>query len=369
METKNATHLKEPLPSMAELNKILAPYQKANVRKALIQLANTLIPYFLMWYLMYLSLQISYALTLALSVIAAGFLVRIFIIFHDCGHNSFFPSKKWNKILGFWMGVLTLTASEHWWHSHAIHHATSGNLEKRGHGDVTTLTLEEYIQARWPTQLGYRFFRNPLVMFGLGPIFMFVIMHRLPLPNYNKRTTMNVLWANLAIVALAAAVSLLIGFKAFVMIQLPIIWIGGAFGIWLFYIQHQFEDTYWEHDDEWNYVASALLGASFYRLPGILQWFSGNIGYHHIHHLSPRVPNYNLDKAHDNSPLIQKWARKIDLMGSWRHVRNKVWNDTIRRMVGYPKAAVENAGAVPVTGLKSDHPEKEFAERSHSPGD
>lgn len=344
----------EPLPSMAELNRILAPYQKASMRKSLWQLANTLIPYFGLWYLMYLSLEVSYALTLGLSVLAGLFLVRIFIFFHDCGHNSFFPSKKWNKRIGFWLGVLTFTAGEHWWHSHAIHHATSGNLDKRGVGDVTTLTLEEYLEAKWSKQLGYRFFRNPLVMFGLGPIFMFVIMHRIPIPVYGKKETQSVWLANLAIVLLAAGLSLLMGFKAYVMIQLPIIWIGGAVGIWLFYVQHQFEETYWERDPEWNYVASALLGASFYKLPGVMQWFSGNIGYHHIHHLSPRIPNYQLDKAHDNSPLIQKWARKIDLGNSFRTVRLKVWDEPIRKMTGLPsrikKAKVQAAKRAPQSG-------------------
>ena len=326
--------LAEPLPSMKELNQELAPYQKASVRHSMIQLANTLIPYIILWVLMVYSLKVSYLLTLALAVIAAGFLVRVFIFFHDCGHNSFLPSKTWNKRLGFWLGVLVFTASEHWWHSHALHHATSGNLDKRGHGDVATLTFDEFVEARWEKQLGYRFFRHPLTMFGLGPIFMFLIMHRLPIPHYGRKETLNVLYANLAVLALGAAISAVIGWQAYLLIQIPVIWMAGGFGIWLFYVQHQFEETYWERDEEWNYVASALLGASFYRLPKVLQWFSGNIGYHHIHHLSPRIPNYQLDKAHENSPLIQKWARKIDLFEGLRTVRLKVWNEPIRRMTG-----------------------------------
>ncbi len=323
---------------MAELNKILAPYQKADTRHSILQLVNTVIPYFVLWYLMIRSLSISYALTLALSVVAALFLIRIFIFFHDCGHNSFFPSKDINKRVGFWLGVLVFTPGEQWWHSHALHHATSGNLDKRGFGDVTTLTLEEYLEAKWTSRLGYKFFRNPLVMFGLGPLYMFLIFHRLPTPRYGKKETMSVIWANLAILAIATVMSLLIGLKAYVMIQLPVLWMAGAFGIWLFYIQHQFEETYWERDPEWNYVASALLGASFYKLPGILQWFSGNIGYHHIHHLSPRIPNYRLDLAHENSPLIQKWARRIEFGQGYKAFRLKVWDEPIRRLRGYPKA-------------------------------
>ncbi len=326
----------EPLPSMSELNKVLKPYQKSDTWHSLLQLANTLIPYFALWYAMIRSLQISYALTLALAVIAALFLVRVFIFFHDCGHNSFFPSTKANKRVGFWLGVLTFTPGEHWWHSHAIHHATSGNLDKRGNGDVATLTQEEYLEAKWPKRFGYAFFRNPLVMFGLGPIFMFLLMQRLPLPNYGKRQTMSVVWTNLAILAIAITMSLFIGLKAYLMIQIPVVWIAGMVGIWLFYIQHQFEETYWERDEEWNFVASALLGASFYKLPGILQWFSGNIGYHHIHHLSPRIPNYKLGQAHEQSPLLQRWARKINFAESWRAIGLKVWDEPIRRMRGFP---------------------------------
>jgi omega-6 fatty acid desaturase (delta-12 desaturase) len=324
---------------MGELNRILAPYQRADTRRSVAQLANTLIPYFGLWYLMVRSLEVSYWLTLALSVIAALFLVRVFIFFHDCGHNSFFPSKKLNKIAGFWLGVLVFTPGEQWWHSHAIHHASSGNLDKRGTGDVATMTLEEYLEAEWVGRLGYRAFRNPLVMFGLGPVYMFLLLHRFAKPYYGKKETMSVVWANLALIGIAGIMSLLIGWQAYLMIQIPVMWMAGAFGIWLFYVQHQFEETYWERDPEWNYVASALLGASFYKLPGLLQWFSGNIGYHHIHHLSPRVPNYFLDQAHENSPLIQKWARRIDFGAGWRTARMKVWDEPIRRLRGFPARA------------------------------
>lgn len=330
---------------MAELNRILAPYQKSDTRRSILQLANTLIPYFALWALMVWSLSVSYWLTLAISVVAGLFLVRIFIFFHDCGHNSFFPSTRVNRIVGFWLGVLVFTPGEQWWHSHAIHHKTSGNLDKRGYGDVTTLTLEEYIEKEWASRLGYRLFRNPLVMFGLGPIYMFLIMHRLTVPKYGKKQTMSVVWTNLALLAVAAAWSLAIGWEAYLLIQLPVIWIGGAMGIWMFYLQHQFEETYWERDPEWNYVASALLGASFYRLPKLFAWFTGNIGFHHIHHLSPRIPNYYLDKAHENSTLIQKWARQIDFGEEWNVVRMKVWDEPLRKMRGFPKAEAAVAEA------------------------
>ena len=336
----------ERLPKMAALNKLLAPYQKSDTRHSLWQLANTLIPYFLIWYLMWLSLRVSYALTLALAVLAAGFLVRVFIFFHDCGHNSFLPSTRWNKRVGFWLGVLVFTPGEQWWHSHAIHHATSGNLDKRGVGDVTTLTVDEYHENRWYGRLGYRLFRHPLVMFLLGPIYMFLLMHRLPLPRYGKKETASVIWTNLAILAMAVILSLLMGFKAYVMIQLPIIWIGGAAGIWLFYVQHQFEDSYWEREGQWDYVASALLGASYYQLPRLLQWFSGSIGFHHIHHLSPRIPNYSLEPAHENIPEIKKWARIIRFGESLQTVRLKLWDVPGKKMVGFiqrPASAVQPA--------------------------
>ena len=329
---------------MRELNTVLAPYQKSDTRHSIVQLANTLVPYFALWVLMALSLQVSYALTLALAVVAALFLVRVFIFFHDCGHNSFFPSKKMNKIVGFLLGVLVFTPGEHWWHSHAIHHATSGNLDKRGTGDVNTLTLEEYLEAKWSGRFGYRLFRNPIIMFGLGPVYMFLIMHRFATPRYGKKQTMSVVWTNLALLAVGAAWSLVIGWQGYLMIQVPVMWIAGALGIWLFYVQHQFEETYWERDEEWNYVASALLGASFYKLPGLLQWFSGNIGYHHIHHLSPRIPNYYLDKAHENSPLIKKWARKIDFGQGWRTARLKVWDEPLRRMTGFAARRKDEQG-------------------------
>lgn len=327
----------EPLPTMADLNQILAPYQKSDIRKSVWQLVNTLIPYFVLWYFMIRSLEISFWLTLALVILAALFLVRIFIFFHDCGHNSFFPDKETNKRVGFWLGVLTFTPGEHWWHSHAIHHATSGNLDKRGTGDVETLTLEEFYKAPWVKRLGYQFFRNPLVMFGLGPIFMFLIMHRLPVPKYGKKETMSVVWANLAILVMVTGMSLLIGLKNYLILQLLVIWIGGGIGIWMFYVQHQYEEVYWARNKDWSYVASALLGASYYRLPKLMQWFTGNIGFHHIHHLSPRIPNYNLEKAHTNSPLIQKWAREIDIGESLWTPRLKVWDEANRQMTGFTK--------------------------------
>ncbi len=327
----------EALPTMKDLKPLLAPYQKANSSKAVWQLVGTLVPYIALWYLMYLSLQVSYWLTLVLAVPAAGLMVRLFIFFHDCGHNSFLPSTKANRRLGFWLGVLVFTPGEQWWHSHAIHHATSGNLDKRGVGDVETLTVEEYQNRSLVARIGYRLFRFPFIMFGLGPLYMFVISHRFPLPAYSKKETLSVVYTNLALAVMAAGLSFLFGgFWNYVLIQLPILWLAGMAGIWLFYVQHQFEGAYWARDAEWNYVASALLGASYYKLPKILQWFSGNIGFHHIHHLSPSIPNYSLEAAHENNPLVKKWTRVIPFGKGLRSLRLALINEKDgKQMVGF----------------------------------
>ncbi|GAP15557.1 fatty acid desaturase [Longilinea arvoryzae] len=310
------------LPTMKELAPLLAPYQRADTRKAVWQLVNTLVPFYALMYAMYRSLEFSYWLTLGLAIPTAGLLVRLFIFFHDCGHNSFLPSRQANKIVGFLLGVLVWTPSEHWWHAHAIHHATSGNLDKRGIGDVTTLTVKEYRALPLIQRIGYRLFRFPLIMFGLGPVFTFFILHRFPIPRFGRKENMNVLWADLAIVAVGAVSSLLLGgFWNYARIFLPVLWIAGMGGIWMFYIQHQFAGAYWARDDQWNYVASALLGASYYKLPRVLQWLSGNIGFHQVHHLSPRIPNYNLEACYRENPLIQKYSQVIRFRDGFQTVR------------------------------------------------
>ncbi len=298
--------LQAKLPSIQELKTILEPYSRAESKTALSQLVVTLLCYVAGWVAMVYSLQVGYWLTLLLALPTAGFLVRIFIFFHDCGHNSFFPSQKLNQRIGFWLGALVFTPSDQWWRSHTIHHATAGNLDKRGVGDVTTLTVNEYFQLSPMKRLGYRLFRNPFVMFVLGPIWMFLIQHRLPLPYYGKKETMSVVWANVFMVAMAAGISALIGFQNYLLIQLPVIWIAGAAGIWLFFVQHQFETVYWAPKAEWDFVESALKGASYYDLPKALNWFSGNIGFHHIHHLNPRVPNYYLGQAYESAEIFQQ---------------------------------------------------------------
>lgn len=325
------------VPSMKELKTRLDPYSRADTAIALRQLIVTLLLYAAGWTAMYFSLRVGYWLTLLLALPTAGFLVRIFIFFHDCGHNSFLPSTQWNRRLGFWLGVLVFTPGEQWWRSHAIHHATSGNLDKRGIGDVTTLTVEEYNALKPLGRLGYRLFRNPLIMFGLGPVWMFILSHRWPSPRHGKKETLSVIWANLAILVMATGLSLLMGFKNYVLIQLPVIWIAGAAGIWLFYIQHQFENVYWARAKQWNYAASAFKGASYYRLPRVLQWFSGNIGFHHIHHLSPLVPNYALEKAYHSDAMMRQ-SPTLDIRQSLGCVRLALYDEARACMVGFRQA-------------------------------
>jgi len=310
------------LPTMKELNPLLAPFQTPAWKPAIQQMLNTLLPYLAMLALMYFSLRVSYALTLLLAIPTAGLLTRTFILFHDAGHNSFTPSLRANKIIAFLLGIMVLTPSEQWSKSHAIHHATSGNLDKRGVGDVTTLTVEEYRSKHWVERVAYQLFRFPFIMFGLGPLWMFVIHHRFAAPRYSKKETNSVIWTNIGLVFYAAALSLLFGgFGNFVLIQLPVLWLGGMFGIWMFYVQHQFEGVYWSRSDEWDYVASAMKGASFYRLPAVLNWFTGNIGYHHIHHLSPRIPNYRLAECHASNPIFHQEVKELGMFDAVRMVK------------------------------------------------
>jgi len=323
-----------PQPADLPWQEAVAKYQNPDVRASLWQIATSVIPYIVLWFLMYLSLEYSYLITLALSVLAGGFLVRIFIIFHDCGHGSFFKSQKLNHMVGSVCGVMTFTPYFEWRHAHAIHHATAGDLDRRGTGDVLTLTVKEYQQMPGWKRLGYRLYRNPLVMFILGPMFVFLVVHRFPSRNSKKRERTSVYWTNLAILAYIVPLVALIGFERYILIQLPIALLTGTAGVWMFYVQHQFEGTYWEKHVQWDYVTAALKGSSYYKLPKILQWFTGNIGLHHIHHLSPRIPNYNLQACHDANPLFQQ-VPTVTLGPSFKSVFFKLWDEEQRQLVGF----------------------------------
>jgi omega-6 fatty acid desaturase (delta-12 desaturase) len=324
----------EPRPDRAAWKDIVARYQKSEAWPGVWQMLNTLVPYAALWYLMHLSLRVSWWLTLPLALLAAGFLVRVFIIFHDCGHGSFFASRRANHILGFITGVLTFTPYYHWRWEHALHHASSGDLDRRGTGDVWTLTVEEYLEAsRWK-RFAYRLARNPVVLFGLAPLFLFLIKMRIPAAKAPRRERHSVAWTNLAIVGVAAGMSWLFGLGAYALLQLLVVTVAGTAGLWLFYVQHQFEGVYWERGPDWDYATAALKGSSFYKLPKVLQWFSGNIGFHHIHHLSPRIPNYHLEKCHRAEPLFQT-VKPVTLCSSLKSLSFRLWDEQRQRLVGY----------------------------------
>jgi len=312
----------------------VAHFQKPALRRALWQTTNSVGSYCLLWFLIYWSLDLSLWLTLALTILAGGFLVRIFIIFHDCGHGSFFASRRANHILGFITGVLTFTPYHHWRWEHSLHHATSSDLDKRGVGDIWTMTVQEYLEStRWK-RFAYRLARNPVVLLLIAPLFLFLIRERFSSPKAGKRARHSVYWTNLAILLMAGGLSSIFGIKAYLCIQLTIIAVSGGAGVWLFYVQHQFEGVYWERGDDWDFATAALYGSSFYRLPKVLQWFSGNIGFHHIHHLSSRIPNYNLESCHQADPLFQS-VKPITFWGSLRSFTFRLWDEEHRQLVGF----------------------------------
>ena len=325
----------QPLPpKIPDWKPIVVRYQQPSLSRALWQVINTLAPYAVLWYLMYLSLAVSWWLTLPLAVLAGGFLVRVFVIFHDCGHQSFFKSSTANHVLGTITGILTFTPYFHWRWEHAIHHASAGDLDRRGTGDVWTLTVQEYLAAsRWK-RFAYRLARNPAVLFVLAPLFLFLILQRIPSPKAPARERCSVYGTNLALGMVAAGLICLFGLKAWLIIQLTTVMTAGSAGVWLFYVQHQFEGVYWERGDEWDYTTAALRGSSFYKLPRVLQWFSGNIGFHHIHHLSPRIPNYHLEKCHQAEPLFQT-VKPVTLFSSFKSFTFRLWDEQQRKLVSF----------------------------------
>ena len=313
---------------------IVARYQNASSTRANWQVVNTCVPYAVVWYAMYRSISISYWITLPLALLAGGLLARIFIIFLDCGHGSFYTSRAANRTLGFITGMLTLTPYHHWRWQHALHHRTCGDLDRRGAGDIWTLTVREYLESsRWK-RFAYRLARNPCVLFVLAPLYLFLIHQRFPAAAAPKRERRSVHWMNLAIIAMACSMSAMMGLETYLLIQLCVTMIAGAAGIWLFYVQHQFEGAYWQRSSNWSYTEAAMQGSSFYELPKILQWFSGNIGFHHIHHLCPRIPNYNLQRCHDSDSLFSQ-VKPLTLLTSLRSLAFRLWDEQNGQLVGF----------------------------------
>ncbi|HEX2750128.1 MAG TPA: fatty acid desaturase, partial [Verrucomicrobiales bacterium] len=299
MNSSSSSPAGPPQTSIAEWKALVARFQIASVPKAAWQLVNTFVPYAALWVLMYWTVQISWWLTVPLAILAGLFVVRIFIFFHDCGHGSFFRSRRANDVVGFISGMITFTPYYHWRWEHSLHHGTAGDLDRRGTGDVWTMTVQEYLEStRW-RRFAYRMARNPLVLFVIAPLYLFLLRERFTSPGAKRRERQSIWWMNAAILCMVIVMSSIFGWLHYLILQLIVTMVAGASGIWLFYVQHQFEDAYWERAGEWDYTTAALQGSSFYKLPRLLQWFSGNIGFHHIHHLSPRIPNYNLQKCHE----------------------------------------------------------------------
>jgi omega-6 fatty acid desaturase (delta-12 desaturase) len=315
----------------------LATFRHSDRRKATWQLINTLVPYGCLWYLMIQSIQLGcpYAFTLMLALPAAAFLVRLFILFHDCVHGSFFTSMRANSFFGYLIGVLVFTSFEDWRFAHLRHHVTYANLDARGFGDIWTMTLTEYQASTKKKRLQYRLYRNPAVLIGLGALFTFLLSNRLPTRKVKRKERMSVIFTNLLIVVVVLAADRLMGWRIYLLIQLPVLFVAGAAGVWLFYVQHQFPGGYWARKSEWEPLRAAMEGSSFYILPALLRWFSGSIGYHHVHHLSPRIPNYHLKKCYDAVPALQA-KTPLTIMSSLACVRLKIWDEKGQKMGGYP---------------------------------
>ncbi|MBO0769757.1 MAG: fatty acid desaturase [Solirubrobacterales bacterium] len=316
---------------------ILAPYTEPCARRGSAAIVTSVLPYLALTVAMYLLYTISPLLSLVLLLPAAGFLVRTFVVFHDCAHGSLLPSRRANAIFGNILGVLVLAPYAAWRHEHAVHHATHGDLDRRGTGDVETLTVREYNERGWGGRFAYRAFRNPLIMFGLGPIFAMIIRPRLISADMRPRIRNSILANDLALAVVGVAVGWLFGWWQLLIIWLPTAMIAGAAGIFLFYVQHQFEDAYWERGDDWSYYDAALRGSSYLKLPAILNFFSANIGFHHLHHLNARIPSYHLPEAHRSSPDFAK-VPTLTMLDGVRCVRYKLWDEQSRRMVGFAEA-------------------------------
>jgi len=318
----------------ADWKPLVAKYQEPSTPRAVWQMTNTFGPLVALWVLIFLSLKVSWWLTAPLAAFAGIILVRVFIIFHDCGHGSYLKSGLANDIVGFICGMLTFTPYFHWRWEHSVHHSSAGHLDKRGTGDVYTMTVQEYLESsRWK-RFAYQLSRNPIVLFVIAPLFLFLIRQRFASPKANRREKNSVHWMNLAIFGMAVGLSFVVGFWNYVLIQLIMMMVAGSVGIWMFYVQHQFEEAYWERDGKWDYTAAALQGSSFYKLPKILQWFSGNIGFHHIHHLSPKIPNYNLERCHKAHSLFQQ-VKPITLFSSLKTASLRLWDEQDKKLVGY----------------------------------
>lgn len=316
---------------------IVRKYHTPSVKSAFSQMLSSFIPYLGLWVLMYFSLEWHYSITLALAVVNAFFLVRIFIIQHDCGHQSFFKSRFWNNIVGFCCSFCSSIPYRYWAINHNFHHVHNGQLEHIDIGDITTATVKEYREFSAIKRFGYRLYRLPPVMFVLGPLYYIVVVNRLPFARVKgwKKTTLDLIPNNLGHAVFYIVLAWLLGWKNFLLIQLPVTILFGTIAVWFFYVQHQHERTYKQWSKNWDYLLSAIRGSTFYKLPRMFNWLTGNIGYHHIHHLSSRIPNYNLQRCANENPKFQKYITTIGFVESLKCMFHKLWDEEQERMITF----------------------------------
>jgi omega-6 fatty acid desaturase (delta-12 desaturase) len=317
----------------------IARHERPSLRKAVWQILTTLIPYLLFWLAMVVLMRSGYpyGIVLLLAVPGALFLVRLFILFHDCTHGSLFASKRANTVFGYVSGVLTFTAFEKWRAGHWMHHATVADLDRRGRGDVWTMTKEEFLKASGGQRLAYRLYRNPFIMFGIGPLFSFLVYQRFYPKGASKRERISIYITDLAVLAIIVLAGVGIGIRNYLLIQLPMLYLAGITGFWLFYVQHQFKGVYWSRHEEWDRMKAALEGSSTYLLPPVLRWFTGNIGYHSAHHVRPLIPNYNLRAAHEAAPDLRA-VKPLTIRASLHSLWLRLWDEAEGKLIGYRAA-------------------------------
>ena len=330
MQTENTVN-KNKRPDWME---IISRYNIPDPVKSWWQIINSVGPYLILWVIMVKTIGMSYWLTLLLAVFAAGFMIRTFIIFHDCGHGSFFKSKRLNTVVGIITGLMVYTPYHRWTKEHKIHHQTVGNLDKRGTGDVTTLTVEEYSKLTKWQKFGYRFYRNPFFLFGIAPILLFTILLRFTKKEMSAKEKLYIHLSNLALAVAITLLILAIGWKTFLLIQLPILYIATVHGVWLFYVQHQYRHVKWTETEGWDYMSIALNGSSLFKLPALLNWFTGNIGYHHIHHLSPLIPNYNLKRCHNENSIFQQ-VKPLTFFTAFESLFLRLWDEKRQMLIKF----------------------------------
>ena len=320
-------------------SRVLASYRTPILSRALFELTVTLVPFLSLWVLAWTALSFSTELALGLALVNAGFLLRIFVIQHDCGHGSFLKSRKASDWIGRALGVLTLTPYDVWRKNHAMHHSTSGNLDRRGVGDIPTLTVQEYRERGRFGQLRYRALRHPLFLFGIAPIYIFFFQYRLPvgLMRAGQRYWMSALGTNAGIAGALALLYWFGGASVLIFVFLPTTMLAAVIGMWLFYVQHQFEDTAWERDKDWNVQTAALAGSSYYDLPPVLAWLTADIGAHHVHHLASRIPFYRLREVLRDHEALTKCGR-VTLFDSFRSARLHLWDEATQQLIPFSQA-------------------------------